>query len=146
MKRVFADTLYWVAVVHPGDPWHDLALQARAQLQDVRLVTTDEILTEFMTALSGGSAYLRRKAAEMVRAILADSEVEVIPQSHESFLDAIAFYERRLDKQYSLTDCVSMNVMRAEQITEILTNDHHFEQEEEEAANQGEAHIASESS
>ena len=78
MKRVFADTLYWVAVANPGDPWHNLALQAKAQLQDVRLVTTDEILTEFMTALSGGSAYLRRKAAEMARTILSDAEVEVI--------------------------------------------------------------------
>jgi len=33
------------------------------------------------------------------------------------------------DKGYSLTDCISMNTMRAEGLTEILTNDVHFTQE-----------------
>jgi len=41
----------------------------------------------------------------------------------------LELYARRLDKEYSLTDCISMNVMRDEGITDILTNDHHFTQE-----------------
>jgi predicted nucleic acid-binding protein len=35
----------------------------------------------------------------------------------------------RPDKGYSLTDCISMGTMRREAITEVLTNDRHFEQE-----------------
>jgi predicted nucleic acid-binding protein len=38
-------------------------------------------------------------------------------------------YERRPDKSYSLTDCISMVVMEEEGINEVLSNDHHFEQE-----------------
>jgi predicted nucleic acid-binding protein len=38
-------------------------------------------------------------------------------------------YEQRPDKAYSLTDCISMQVMRREGLTEVLTNDHHFIQE-----------------
>jgi predicted nucleic acid-binding protein len=53
----------------------------------------------------------------------------VIPQSRSSFLDALALYEARPDKAYSLTDCISMDVMRREGLTEVLTNDHHFTQE-----------------
>jgi len=34
-----------------------------------------------------------------------------------------------LDKGYSLTDCISMETMRHEGITDVLTNDAHFEQE-----------------
>jgi predicted nucleic acid-binding protein len=64
-----------------------------------------------------------------VRDVLADASMTVIPQSHASFLDALAFYASRLDKQYSLTDCVSMQAMRREGLTEVLTNDHHFTQE-----------------
>ena len=64
-----------------------------------------------------------------MRDVLADARITVIPQSHTSFLDALAFYASRLDKHYSLTDCVSMQVMRREGLTEVLTNDHHFEQE-----------------
>ena len=41
----------------------------------------------------------------------------------------LELYEARLDKGYSLADCVSMNVMKAEGLTEILTNDEHFTQE-----------------
>jgi len=41
----------------------------------------------------------------------------------------LALYERRPDKQYSLVDCISMNVMRQKDIQEILTNDQHFSQE-----------------
>jgi predicted nucleic acid-binding protein len=64
-----------------------------------------------------------------VREILNDSGVEVVAQSHESFLAGLALYERRPDKQYSLVDCISMNVMRKRRIREILTNDRHFVQE-----------------
>jgi predicted nucleic acid-binding protein len=41
----------------------------------------------------------------------------------------LTFYESRNDKQYSLIDCISMNVMKNESLVEVLTNDRHFEQE-----------------
>lgn len=46
MKDVFADSLYWIAIVKPGDPWAGAAAKARAQLGPVRIVTTDEVLTD----------------------------------------------------------------------------------------------------
>ncbi len=44
MKAVFADSLYWIAIARPGDPWSAAARKARAELGDVRIVTTDEVL------------------------------------------------------------------------------------------------------
>ncbi len=129
MKTVFADTAYWIAVVRPSDQWAEAAKRARSLLGDVCLLTTDEVLAEFLTALSGGGEHLRRMAAQMVRAILDNPNVKVIPQSRDSFLTGLALYEQRLDKEYSLTDCISMNAMRAEGLMEVLTNDHHFAQE-----------------
>ncbi|MFI5386712.1 MAG: nucleic acid-binding protein, partial [Fimbriimonadales bacterium] len=38
-------------------------------------------------------------------------------------------YKARPDKEYSLADCISMEAMRQEGITEILTHDNHFTQE-----------------
>ena len=52
-----------------------------------------------------------------------------MPQSHESFLAGLDLYEARLDKGYSLTDCISVNTMRAEGVADVLTNDVHFRQE-----------------
>jgi uncharacterized protein len=55
--------------------------------------------------------------------------VEVVTQTHDSFLSGLAYYEDRPDKGYSLTDCVSMTVMRVRGLTDVLTNDEHFRQE-----------------
>lgn len=80
MKRVFADSLYWVAMVRPNDAWTDTAKQARQNLGDAILFTTDEVLTEVLAALGRGGPRLRRMAVRMVRAILADPNVRVIQQ------------------------------------------------------------------
>ena len=129
MKSVFADTVYWIAVARSNDQWSTSAREARQRLGEVDLVTTDEVLTEFLAALSRGGPRLRTAAARTVRSMLSGSDVRVIPQSRSSFTRALDRYEARRDKGYSLQDCVSMNVMEDESITQILTNDHHFEQE-----------------
>jgi predicted nucleic acid-binding protein len=129
MRMVFADTGYWVAVSKPGDKWKEPALEAKQALGDVILLTTDEVLNEFLTLLSKGGERLRHTAAEMVRAIRANVNIRVIPQSRQSFDDGLALYSQRPDKEYSLTDCISINTMRAHGVTEALTTDRHFEQE-----------------
>jgi len=129
MRVVFADTLYWYGLANPRDQWHHPAKQARAQLGDVRLVTTEEVLVEFLAALSRGGAYLRQAGVEMVQTVLADNTARVLPQTHLSFLRGLELYSRRPDKEYSLVDCTSMTAMRDEGITDVLTNDHHFTQE-----------------
>jgi uncharacterized protein len=45
------------------------------------------------------------------------------------FQSGLALYKARLDKGYSLTDCVSMTVMQQAKIQEALTHDKHFAQE-----------------
>jgi uncharacterized protein len=128
MKTVFADSNYWIVIVSANDQWNKAAKTAKSLLGDVITVTTDEVLTEFLTALSRGE-YFRRQAARMVRAIMENPNVKVVPQTRDSFLKGLSLYENRNDKEYSLTDCISMNVMKNESINEVLTNDHHFEQE-----------------
>ena len=128
MKRVFADSNYWIALIRPGDQWADAAKAAWSLLGDALIVTTDGVLIEFLTALSRGE-HMRKQAAKMVRAILENPNVKVVPQTRDSFLKGLTFYENRIEREYSLTDCISMDVMRAESLGEVLTNDHHFEQE-----------------
>jgi predicted nucleic acid-binding protein len=57
---VFADTFYWYAIANPRDQWHQVARQARARLGALQIVTTEEVLLEFLAAMSGGGEYLRR--------------------------------------------------------------------------------------
>jgi uncharacterized protein len=129
VRRVFVDTSYWVAVTIPGDLWHERAMAAGASLGAARLVTTDEVLTELLNFVSAGGPHIRGLATRVVRDIVQDRNVEIVPQSRESFLEGLDLYERRQDKQYSLTDCISMRVMRRHRLTEVLTHDRHFTQE-----------------
>ena len=128
MKTVFADTVYWIAIANPKDQWADAAEKARQKLGSVRMVTTDEVLTEFLTALSKSSS-LRGKAVKIVKGIMEDPNVKVVPQSRYSFQKGLDLYGERSDKKYSLQDCISINAMKSESIEQILTNDKHFSQE-----------------
>jgi predicted nucleic acid-binding protein len=127
VRLIFADTVYWLAIFVPGDSW--AATAWAVDCSDALLVTTEEVLSEFLTAVSAHGDRTRRLACRLVREILNDPTIEVVAQSHESFLAGLALYERRPDKEYSLADCISMNVMRHRNIQEVLTNDRHFAQE-----------------
>ena len=129
MKPVFADTLYWVAITHRKDQWHQAAVEASQALGECRLVTTDDVLSEVLAAFSNAGPLFRQRAAMLIRALHEKPTVTVHPQSRASFLAGLALYETRPDKGYSLTDCISMEAMRQEGISEILTHDDHFTQE-----------------
>lgn len=129
MSAVFADTFYWAALTSTEDKDHARALDFSRSLKPEKIVTTDEVLTEYLAFFSGAKPSVRLQAGENVDALLRSSAVVVIPQSRESFLAGLELYRVRPDKGYSLTDCISMQTMRREGITQVLTNDAHFVQE-----------------
>jgi len=128
VNAVFADTFYWIAFTNPADEPAQDALRFDDLLSGGSVYTTEEVLAELL-AFFAGDIWLRSCVVETVREILSDPAVHIIPQSHESFLSGFDLYAARPDKGYSLTDCISMETMRREGITEALTNDRHFEQE-----------------
>ncbi|MCY7277037.1 MAG: PIN domain-containing protein [Phormidesmis sp. CAN_BIN44] len=129
-QQLFVDTLFWVATVNLMDQWHVRAVEIESTLPThAEFLTTELVLVEFLNYLCGYGAQMRQQVATMVQTILSDEAVTVIPQSQDLFLAGLQLYESRLDKGYSLTDCVSMVVMRQEGIQDVLTHDRHFAQE-----------------
>ena len=61
-------------------------------------------------------------------ALRASPHLTIIPQAADQFERALARYEDRPDKGWSLTDCASFLIMEAEGIEAALTYDHHFVQ------------------
>jgi predicted nucleic acid-binding protein len=129
VKRLFADTVYWIALTNSFDQYHAKAVEVSSALGNCRLFTTEAVLTEFLNALADKGPLIRAAAVEMVEAIMNNSQVTVIPQSRRTFNRSLAFYKSRPDKGYSLTDCGSMLLMRERYLSEALTTDRHFEQE-----------------
>lgn len=128
MRRVFADSLFWIAVASPRDQWHARAIEASRDLHGVPIVTTEEVLVEFLNAFRH-NVDLRQAATAIVRGIQGNPHTIILPQSNQSFAMGFSLFEARTDRAYSLTDCISMVTMRQEDLTEILTHDHHFTQE-----------------
>ena len=122
--KFFADTFYWIALTDSSDEAHERACNVTGEL-----VTTDEVLTEYLNFFCGASEFVRAEIALVVDDILRDPAITVIPQSRESFLAGLRLYRDRPDERYSLIDCISMQTMRREGLTEALTNERHFEQE-----------------
>jgi len=91
-----------------------------------RVFTTDAVFTELLAALSAAVSHLRHEAVLLVDELFIDPQVHVVEAPRSLFLDGLSLYRDRPDKAYSLTDCMSMQVMRHESLTEALTNDHHF--------------------
>ncbi|MEH2317663.1 type II toxin-antitoxin system VapC family toxin [Nostoc sp.] len=129
MNPVFVDTFYWIALANPRDAWHVRTQDIHKSLMQTKLITTDEVLTEFVNYFSTAGRYTRSGIFKLAQSILQNDRVQVIPQTRESFLGGLALYSQRFDKGYSLTDCISMHTMRQLEIIEVLTHDKHFTQE-----------------
>jgi len=124
VNRVFADTFYFLALLSEGDAAHLSALQISRE--NVRLVTTAWVVMEVADALS---APANRQAVVDLLDILKHSEdVQIVSPSQEHFDAGFELFRNRPDKYWSLTDCISFEVMREFGISEALTGDRHFEQ------------------
>jgi predicted nucleic acid-binding protein len=129
MRAVFADTCYWIALLNPRDQTHDIAIRVSKGLTGYRIVTTDEVLTEVLNYFGSRGPYFRSAAAKLVERMPADRSIDILPQTHDGFLAGLVLYQSRPDKGYSLTDCISMEALRREGLSEVLTTDEHFKQE-----------------
>ena len=128
MRRIFADTVFLVGKANDTDPHHESALAAEAALGEAQIVTTDVVFTE-VAALLRKAPDLRASAVTLIREMLNSREVLVVRVNDELFERGLARYERRRDSEYSLVDCISMEVMDDLGITEVLTADRDFELE-----------------
>ena len=72
---------------------------------------------------------MRQTGVRVVERIYRHPNIRIVPQSAESFAKGFELYRDRMDKGYSLVDCISMITMDELGISLVLTSDHHFEQE-----------------
>ncbi len=132
MRPIFVDSAYYIALMNPRDGLHTKALELFSHIHassDITLTTTDAVLVEVLTRASKFGPHSRRAAANLALRVADDPRVAVLPQSGALFDAGLDLYRRRIDKAYSMTDCISMVVCRSQRIREVLTSDHDFEQE-----------------
>ncbi|MBD2481450.1 type II toxin-antitoxin system VapC family toxin [Planktothrix sp. FACHB-1365] len=129
MKTLFVDTFYWVALINVADSWHQTVRNYSRNLNNIKLVTTEEVLIETINFFASFPSPMKKAVFRLITQVIADQNITIISQSHESFTGGLELFSQRFDKGYSLTDCISMVTMNQLNITEVLTHDKHFQQE-----------------
>jgi len=126
-RSYFVDTWFFIARLDRFDSHHRQVLRVDREIVGAELFTHDHVLSEVLSFFSDAGSIARQRAATAIRRAIED--MAVISPDRGLFRRALALYEARPDKEYSLVDCISMTLMRERGITHVLTNDHHFAQE-----------------
>ena len=127
-RRVLVDTAFLVALLDPRDDLNGRAVElAKALARDrVSVITTDAVLLEFANYFARGP--LRLHAARWLSVLRADPGWEVVAVERDLLLRAEVRFARHADKDWSLTDCHSMELMRERRIRDVATTDAGFAQ------------------
>ncbi len=125
MKNVFADTSFYLALLNPNDQWF-AAADRWLRSYPGRFVTTTWVLLELLNSAARGR--LRGVAVRMCADIQRHRLIFVVPASQRWFAKGQELYAARVDKDWSLTDCISFQIMKQLRITEAATTDQHFTQ------------------
>jgi len=128
-QAIFVDTVGWIALVHRRDDLHKQAVRLYHTLRRVRRITTDAVLVESCNSFS--KTTMRPLALALMEKIRKAEELgvlEVIHVGEELIEQGWELFRTRMDKEWSLTDCISFTVMKDRGISKAITSDHHFEQ------------------
>jgi predicted nucleic acid-binding protein len=125
MTEVFVDTFHFLALINPTDQLHAEAIRLTRTLVNPP-VTTTAVLIELADALSRPMA--RQVAHRFLANLAADPRIRVVVVDDSWYARGLALFGKRPDKAWSLTDCISFEVMSQRGIVEALTGDHHFRQ------------------
>jgi uncharacterized protein len=124
IRRLFADSSFYVAMLSPGDRFHGQVQQVRDD-PSLRVFTTEFVLCEVGNSVSAGG---RASFLRLIARLRESPFVRISAVSRRLFNAGLELYGERPDKEWSLTDCTSFVEMGRLGIREALTNDRHFTQ------------------
>lgn len=125
---VLVDTSYFVALLNPRDANHgkSVALARRWSKRNPALLTHDAVLIELANFFARSP--LRGVVHSAIVALRANPGWLIDRVEPALLARAERRYGRYLDKEWSLTDCISMELMSDHGCNDAATTDKHFEQ------------------
>lgn len=121
----FADAYALIAWLNPRDADH-ARVTAYFDAFAGRLVTTEWVLVEVADAMSAPA--LRPLVVDFLREVRTNPVFDVIGFDPVIADAGFELFAARPDKGWSLTDCISFEVMTRRGLADALTADRHFEQ------------------
>lgn len=125
-RRVFLDTSYIIALFNPTDKYHQSAKELFEGLFGYEEIwITDAILFEI-----GDGLFKSRRdvVVDFIRSCYSTKQIHVVETNQALLSNALDRFTSYPDKDWSLTDCLSFEVMAENGIFFAYSSDHHFEQ------------------
>jgi len=122
---VFADAVYFIAVLNPRDANHERAVEWNRTSRS-SIITTSWVLVEVGDAMA--SPLHRPYFLSLMKELQNNTRINILDGDRNLFDAGLELYARRSDKDWTLTDCISFAAMTELNILSALTADHHFEQ------------------
>lgn len=125
MRTAIADTSFYLALLNPADARHaDAALWS--QDEALHVIVSEFVLLELGNFLS--KLPQRNLLSGLVEYLRDNPHTTVVPLSTAIFDAGLTLYSHRPDKEWSLTDCITFEMMKERGLAEALSTDHHFAQ------------------
>lgn len=128
MRNVFVDTGYFIALVHKKDSHHQKAKKWAKQIDAEKI--TCHTSTPIVFEIADGFSRLARRdiGIDLLENIFNSDNFIIYTFNETTYEKALILYKSRKDKEWSLTDCYSFELMNELNLSEALTADKHFEQ------------------
>lgn len=128
MRSIFVDTAALIALGNRQDQWHAQAVSVSRQLTlaGYRFVTTDAVLLEVGNTFS--RAAYKPAALRLIQTARGSPRWHCVASDRDVVDRGLVLFRQMTDKDWSLTDCISVVVGRELELQQVFTTDHHFTQ------------------
>lgn len=119
---IFVDSSFFIALILENDQWHDKALKLIPKLEKSQKIVSGLIISETVTIVGSRDG---GKAGKMIYDNIKDN-CRIFSQELSLYDDAIYTY-LQYDGTLSLTDSVTLEIMKIFNISEIISFDSDFD-------------------
>lgn len=128
MRKVFADSCIFIAMLNPNDQWNERVEKKMDEIENdnIKIITSEYVIMEILNMFCKYGEAIKNNALELIHSLYSDPNFEIKRLSSDGFSKAIDKFKKYKDKNWSIIDCTSFNIMEENKINECLSTDKHF--------------------
>lgn len=127
-NNCFVDSVGWIALLNADDELHQTtdSLYKELLLTGTMFMTSTAVLNEVANSLC--KPKYRDAVVEFYRRLQNSLRIKAVFVDKSLWSQGWKLFEDRPDKSWSLTDCISREIMSKYKLKDVITNDVHFSQ------------------
>jgi predicted nucleic acid-binding protein len=130
MRKIFIDSCIFIAMLNPNDQWNEKVSEKMSDIEQhgFKVITSEYVIMEILNMFCKYGDTIKSNALELINDLYSDPNIEIRRLSSDGFSKAIEKFKKYKDKNWSIIDCTSFNIMDEIKTIECLSTDKHFKQ------------------